>query len=329
MLTLPEFWVWDSWTITREGEHHLFFLKAPKALGDPDKRHFNPAVGHAVSDDYTTWRLLPDALAPAAEPAWDDYTTWTGSVVAGPDGDWHMFYTGTSKREKGLVQRVGHVVSPDLTEWHRVGGEPVCEADPRWYERLDLSVWHDEAWRDPWILPDPGGDGWHMLVTARSKTGPAGGRGVIGHARSADLYAWEVQPPLSGPDGFGQLEVPQTAYVDGRWVLLFSCMAGELGAERADGPGGVWTAPAAGPLGPFDIAAATRIDHPSLYAPRLVETAPGDWALLGFANLVDGAFVGDLLDPIPVHADGDGTLRIDPFSSPISSLGGEHADQND
>lgn len=325
MLTLPEFWVWDSWTVTRENEHHLFFLKAPKALGDPDKRHFHPAVGHAVSHDYATWKLLPDALAPAAEPAWDDYTTWTGSIVAGPDGDWHMFYTGTSRREKGLVQRIGHAVSADLTAWHRVGGEPVCEADPRWYERIDASVWHDEAWRDPWILADPGGDGWHMLLTARAKSGPPADRGVVGHARSADLREWEVQPPLSAPAGFGQLEVPQPAFVDGRWVLLFSCMASELGAERADGPGGVWTAPAAGPLGPFDLAAAARIDHPSLYAPRLVETAPGDWALLGFANLVDGEFVGDLLDPVPVRANGSGTLHIHP--STIPSQGGEHVDQ--
>lgn len=327
MLTLPEFWVWDCWTVTDDGLHHLFFLKAPRSLGDPDRRHFQPSVGHAVSDNYRTWRLLPDALAPSPGPAWDDYTTWTGSVVSGPDGAWHLFYTGTSRRDRGLVQRVGHAVSDDLTSWRRVGDGPVCEADSRWYERLDGSQWHDEAWRDPWIVPDPGGDGWHMLVTARSRSGAPDSRGVIGHARSANLRSWEVEPPVSEPAGFGQLEVPQTAFVDGRWVLVFSCLDGELGASRAGSPGGVWSAPAAGPVGPFDIAAATRIDHPSLYAARLVETAPGEWALLGFANEVDGRFVGDILDPVPVRGTGDGTVRIELSESIIPSQGGEHVDK--
>jgi beta-fructofuranosidase len=115
---------------------------------------------------------------------------------------------------------------------------------------------------------------------------------------------------LSGPAGFGQLEVPQTANVDGQWVLLFSCLAGELGAERSGERGGVWSAPADGPLGPFHIGLAERVDHSSLYAARLVETAPGEWALLGFANEVDGRFVGDILDPIPVRANGSGTVQI-------------------
>jgi beta-fructofuranosidase len=113
MLTLSDFWVWDSWSVTHEGQHHLFFLKAPKSLGDPDKRHFHPTVGHAVSADFRTWRILPDALRPADGPAWDDYTTWTGSIVRGPSGRWHMFYTGTSRGEQGLVQRVGRADSDD------------------------------------------------------------------------------------------------------------------------------------------------------------------------------------------------------------------------
>jgi beta-fructofuranosidase len=77
---------------------------------------------------------------------------------------------------------------------------------PRWYETYDPNSWREEAWRDPWVFRDPGGDGWHMLVTARVRHGPPLSRGVIGHARSADLERWEVGPPLTEPAGFGQME---------------------------------------------------------------------------------------------------------------------------
>ena len=79
-----------------------------------------------------------------------------------------------------------------------------------------------DAWRDPWVMPDPEGDGFHALITARARQGPDDARGVIGHAWSADLIIWEVRPPLSEPGEFGHLEVPQVELIDGTPVLLFS-----------------------------------------------------------------------------------------------------------
>ena len=62
--------------------HHCYFLKADKSLGDPDLRHFNVTQGHAVSDDLVNWEHLGTCLTPWRDgPAWDDKTTWTGSVV--------------------------------------------------------------------------------------------------------------------------------------------------------------------------------------------------------------------------------------------------------
>ena len=53
------------------------------------------------------------------------------------------------------------------------------------------------------------------------------------------------------------------------------------------------------PSGPFDVTAAVRFPHDSLYAPRLVRHG-GRWNLIGFRDLEDGRFVGELTDPIPV-----------------------------
>lgn len=296
MFELDDAWVWDHWTVDDGQQFHMFFLFAPRGLPSPDDRHFHARIGHAVSDDLRRWERLADPLADAARPAFDDLATWTGSVTRGQDGLWYMFYTGASRAEQGLVQRVGSAVSDDLVSWQRT--PLVLEADRRWYEKLDTQIWPDEAWRDPWVFPDEDGTGWHMLVTARSAEGPRD-RGVIGHARSADLLHWEVEPPLSAPgQGFGQLEVPQVEMVDGDWVLIFSCLGSEMRSRRR-GDGGVWLAKGDSALGPWDIAGARRLTDESIYAGRIVRDRDGEWWLMGFENKdVSGRFVGRIPGPL-------------------------------
>jgi beta-fructofuranosidase len=315
MLRLTDLWVWDFW-LADDGRHfHLFFLHAPRAIGHPDERHHNVSIGHATSADLSLWTVMSDALRPAARPAFDDVATWTGSVVRHRDGTWFMFYTGVGTGERARKQRVGLATSDDLEHWRRHSGSPLVESDPRWYEQLQDAL-PGEAWRDPWVFADPGGDGWHMLLTARSREGPAGQRGVIGHARSRDLICWQVQPPLSQPGGgFGHLEVPQVEVVEGRPVLIFSCLAPELSGERRDDGtgGGIWCLPSTSLLGPFNLSRAVRLTDESLYSGRLVQDRAGRWVMLAFRNRgPDGGFVGELTDPMPVRwAAGGTTLTLD------------------
>lgn len=309
MLRLNDHWVWDSWPVRADdGQHHLFFLRASRALIDPDRRHRRASVGHARSSDLVDWQLLPDALVTADEPAWDDGATWTGSVVRADDSTWRMFYTGVSRSEDWLVQRVGVAESDDLVTWRRRFDRPVAEADARWYEKLASGDWFDEAWRDPWVFRTDDGV-WHMLVTARSATGDPRTRSVIGHAVSSDLDTWEIRPPLSKPAGWGQMEVPQVVTVDGQPFLLFCCWGEHLDdRRRAQATGGMWFAPGESPLGPWDFDAAGTLDHASLYAARLINRAgtgkAEDWVIVGFSDKVDGVFQGEIVDPIPVVRDG-------------------------
>lgn len=311
MLSLPDHWVWDSWPVRHNDMHHLFFLRASRALGDPNRRHHRASIGHAQSKDLVNWDLLADALVTADEPAWDDGATWTGSVVQADDGTWRLFYTGVSRKEKWLVQRVGVAESTDLLTWHRRFEGPIAEADPRWYEKLDSGDWFDEAWRDPWVFR--GGDGnWHMLVTARAAEGDPETRSVIGHAVSTDLDSWEVRPPLSAPAGWGQMEVPQAVEVDGMPFLIFCCVDPHQDKRRsAQATGGMWFVPGESLLGPWDFDAAGTFGHPSLYAAHLIEKEPGKWVILGFAGSFEGEFQGDILDPIPIVREGR-SLRIVP-----------------
>lgn len=303
MLTLTDQWVWDFWTADDGERYHLFFLKAPRSLGDPDLRHRNARVGHAVSHDLRSWTLLPDVLVPSPAPACDDLAIWTGCVVRPDDGPWHMFYTGTTEVDGALVQSTCLATSTDLTTWTRHPDNPVLRADPRWYDTRGEG-WPDEHWRDPWVRPDPDGDGWQVLVTARGRTGPLDDRGVIGHGWSPDLVHWEPRPPLSAPGaGFGQLEVMQTEVIDGRAVLLFSCLAGDLSAahRRREPTGGIWAVTAPDDRAEFDVRTARRIADDRLYVGRMVRDRAGRWVLLAFHNRgADGTFVGSISDPIPL-----------------------------
>ncbi|WP_324651674.1 glycosyl hydrolase family 32 [Georgenia sp. H159] len=309
---LSDAWTWDMWFADDGEQYHAFYLKASRALGNPDRRHFYVTVGHAVSDDLHTWHEVADALIASDQPAFDDYTTWTGSIVRDTDGTWRMFYTGTTRAENATVQRVGVATSPDLYTWTKQGSDALCEADARWYEKFDGLSWPDEAWRDPWVFAH--GGQWHMLITARSNGGALDDRGVIGHATSPDLHTWTVQPPRSQPGaGFGHLEVPQVATVDGRHVLIFSSLHGELTAARRDAGerGGVWSVPIDSPVGPYDIAGATRLTDESLYAGRLLRDRDGSWWLFAFNHVDDaGEFIGSLSDPLPVGWDRTGRLRV-------------------
>jgi beta-fructofuranosidase len=318
-LRLPDKWLWDFWLAQDGPDYHLFYLQAPRSLGKPELRHWNVSIGHAVSQDLRMWQVLPDALHPSPADAWDDYTTWTGSIVR-HDGLWYLFYTGGNRGEKGLVQRIGLATSVDLIHWQRHPANPLISADPRWYELLDLNLWHDQAWRDPWVFQHPDTGDFHAFITARLNHGPADGRGVIAHARSSDLIHWEVLPPVIEAGDFGHLEVPQLVVIQGRSYLLFSAVASVHSALRGQRTGlaavtGTHYLIADRPLGPFrfstdEFLVGDRIG--SLYAGKLVLAPRGEWVFLASRMFApDGSFVGELSDPLPVAVDDKGNLSVD------------------
>lgn len=320
VLALEKQWIWDSWYAHDGNKWHCYFLKADKALINPELRHFNVSQGHAVSDDLVNWEHLGTCLKPAPEPAWDDFTTWTGSVVQ-DDGLWHLFYTGTSRSEEGLYQRVGHATSKDMHNWERVGDGLCLDLEgPRAneYEHdFATSQWHDRAMRDPWVMRDPDGEGWLMYFTARvpNVEEPNAG-GAIGFATSSDLYHWELQTPVFA-GGYGQLEVPQVFEAEGHWYCLFCTAAEHFSKSQAEHiEGGPVTGNhyliGSSPRGPwriapgfFDGALPCR-----RYAARIVQK-PDEMVIIGFADQgKDGHFIGEIMDPERVIVDDKGFLQV-------------------
>lgn len=313
-------WVWDFWFAQRGTETHIFYLQADRALRDEAKRHWNVSVGHAVSTNLMDWQVLPDALSPSPLPqegqpeAPDSYTTWTGSVIQ-QDDRWFLFYTGGKWSENGLVQRVCLATSTDLITWEKYPENPIIEADSQWYELLDLNLWHDQAWRDPFVFQHPETGRFHAFITARRNTGPADARGVIGHAVSDDLLHWEVKPPVFQSASFGQLEVPQLAQINGRYYLLFSCYHEQRSnAFKSLLPRATNMFYAIGetPLGPFqpERALLALEDDVPLYSGKFIQHQ-GQWYCMGFQNYRDdGEFVGLISHPLPLTVHSDSSLSI-------------------
>ena len=315
--SLPDKWLWDSWYVQDGDVWHGYFLQADKAIGDPEQRHWNVSYHHATSHDLTHWASLGTCFGPADRPSWDDGTTWTGSVVRGDDDLWHLFYTGTSHGDGRKKQRLGHAASADLHTWERVGTGQILDLAPP-YEEYDPERWHDRAFRDPWVIPDPDGDGWLMYFTAR-KAGIADthAAGCIGFATSSDLYDWVLQPPVF-TGHFGELEVPQVFEADGRWYCLFCTGAGHWSdtAKAEIGPAmtGTHYLIADGPRGPWQLARRPFLDgapFPKRYAGRIVNSG-GTLHLLGFRwfDRDGGPFIGEISDPDEVEITETGLLRL-------------------
>ncbi|WP_319568051.1 hypothetical protein [Cohaesibacter marisflavi] len=320
VIELEKQWIWDSWYAHDGTCWHGYFLKADKALGDSDLRHLNVSQGHAISSDLVNWTHLGTCFAPSEGPAFDDKTTWTGSVLQGPDGTWHLFYTGTCKAENALYQRIGHATSKDMHNWTRVGDQPCLDlvgpvASAYETEHM-VGHWHDRAMRDPWVMKDPDGHGWLMYFTARAPDiAEANAAGAIGFATSPDLYNWTLQPPVF-VGGFGQLEVPQVFNVGERWYCLF-CTSAEHWSEEQKATAG--TPPVTGnhyliadnPRGPWTVAPGFLDGGLPCrrYAARILKTDEG-LVILGFDDNGRETFIGKVRDPEPVSVDEQGYLHV-------------------
>jgi beta-fructofuranosidase len=318
-LALADKWIWDFWLAKNGPDWHIYFLQADKSLGDPDLRHRNVTQGHAVSRDLVDWRHLGTCFAPAQGPAWDDWTTWTGSVVQDLDGLWHLFYTGTTHADGGMKQRIGHATSTDMHSWQRVGDGLCLDISGPDYEDYAPGHWHDRAFRDPWVMKDPDGPGWLMYMVARVPgiAEPNAG-GSIGFAASPDLYTWTLRPPVYRGGMFGQMEVPQVFDHRGKWYCMFCNFAGHWSeAYRASSPqspvSGTHYLVADNPRGPWTMAPGPFFDgHEPCrrYAGKIIETPKG-LVTMGFIHTTPAeAFVGEVSDPIPVSVDAEGWLHV-------------------
>ena len=206
----------DVDVIWHEGQFHLFHLVLPN----------HDFIAHAVSDDGLNWHRVDNALFIGHPGAWDDDALWTMNISADPDrpGKWRMFYTGLSRSERGMVQRVGLATSDDLYKWEKVQSEyyplDVAHGGEAFYES---SVDEGRKWvsfRDPLFFADEGRR--YLLVSGRVKHGPLIRRGCVAVVEEVERDKWEYRKPLYHPGRYDDVEVPGLFKLGAQFYLIGS-----------------------------------------------------------------------------------------------------------
>jgi len=232
---------------------------------------------------------------------------------------WYLFYTGGMLEERAFIQRIGLATSQDGITWQRHGTQPIMTADSKWYEMLDLSAWHDHAWRDPYVVQNPYTGKFYAYITARTKDGDPTGRGVVAFATSDDLLDWAIEAPITPSGEFGQMEVPQIVPIKDKFYLIYSSGSDTISNTRTERLnnqliGGTYYMIADSMKGPFSYETEGCLSgdaHGSLYSGKLIQAPDGQWMYIAFRNFdEEGNFIGEIIDPQPVTIHADGHLSV-------------------
>ncbi len=110
-----------------DGVYHLFHLVLPN----------HDFVAHSISTDGVSWTRVNNAIFIGEPGSWDDSMLWTMHVSRDPyEKRWRMFYTGLSRGDHQLVQRIGMATSVDLMHWTKAPSHWPMPANLK--QQLDL-----------------------------------------------------------------------------------------------------------------------------------------------------------------------------------------------
>ena len=319
MIKLKEKWLWDFWISNDNEIWYCYFLQADKSLKDPDLRHNNVTHGLATSKDLINWEYHGTVFTPSKNENFDDYTTWTGSIIKNKN-KWHYFYTGRNKKENGSKQRIGHAIGDTPYSFNRYGNGLALDLDKNIYQELESdNYWQDRAMRDPWVMKHPYENKFIMAYTARASIHNDPYQcGVIGMAESNDLYEWKSIQPLFG-GLFSQLEVPQIFKVKNKWYCLFCNHPEDWSNEfkkNYNGPNkrGTHYLIADKFEGPWDLAPGpylTTSSETELYAGRVIEKDNKFFFMAFLHDDQNGNFIGEISNPIQISFDKNGLMSLE------------------
>ena len=171
-----------------------------------------------------------------------DYACYTGSVIEGNDGNFHMFYTAQNNynpkyhRDGKPLQYVAHAISTDLINWEKLP-ELTFGADERIYEPFD--------WRDPFVFYNEEEKCFYMLLAARLRGASEKNGGCVGLCRSYDLLHWEAKEPFYNPESYMTHECPDLFKLGNKWYLVYSTFSEKFVTHyrMSDKLSGPWTSP--------------------------------------------------------------------------------------
>jgi beta-fructofuranosidase len=205
-------WAADFIPFHWQNEFHLFYLKDYRDISGHGE---GTPWYHLVTKDFIHFTDRGECLPRGGVDEQDLYV-FTGSVIRGLDGQFHLFYTGHNPHfaEAGKpVQAILHAVSKDLDTWKKLPGD-IYSAPTDHFEPDD--------WRDPFVYWNGEAGEYWMLATARLLDGPTHRRGCTTLSTSRDLHSWIIKDIYYEPNLYSVHECPDY-FRWGNWrYLLFS-----------------------------------------------------------------------------------------------------------
>ena len=234
-------WVGDTIPFAYDGKFYIFYLHDERKGKTQDEYGYRTSWNLLITEDGVNIKDCGIVL-PVGEYEDADYACYTGSVIEGNDGKFHMFYTAQNNynpkyhRDGRPLQYVAHAVSEDLMHWEKLP-ELTFGADESMYEPFD--------WRDPYVFFNEEEKCFDMLLAARLKGASEKNGGCVGLCRSYDLINWKAMSPFYNPKSYMTHECPDLFKMGNKWYLIYSTFSEKFVTHyrMADSLKGPWVAP--------------------------------------------------------------------------------------
>jgi beta-fructofuranosidase len=199
----------DSTVIIHNGMYHLFHLIIPN----------HDYIAHAISRDGISWRRVNNALFVGNPGEWDDDMLWTMHVCEVGE-QFHMYYTGLQRKDRGGISRIGFAESSNLVDWQKKT-KNIFPIEPKgiFYEAFNSNPRRWLSFRDPFRFEYKGEV--YLLICARSISGPVSRRGCVGLVQITNDVVKRL-PPLLYPMMYDDIECPCVFELNKRFYIIGS-----------------------------------------------------------------------------------------------------------
>ena len=234
-------WVGDTIPFAHDGKFYIYYLHDERKGNTQDEYGYRTSWNLLITEDGVNIKDCKVVL-PVGEYDDADYACYTGSVIEGNDGNFHMFYTAQNNynpkyhRDGKPLQYVAHAISTDLINWEKLP-ELTFGADESIYEPFD--------WRDPFVFYNEEEKCFDMLLAARLRGASEKNGGCVGLCRSYDLLHWEAKEPFYNPESYMTHECPDLFKLGNKWYLVYSTFSEKFVTHyrMSDKLSGPWTSP--------------------------------------------------------------------------------------
>lgn len=234
-------WVGDTIPFAYDGKFYIYYLHDERKGNTQDEYGYRTSWNLLITEDGVNIKDCKVVL-PVGEYDDADYACYTGSVIEGNDGQFHMFYTAQNNynpkyhRDGKPLQYVAHAISTDLINWEKLP-ELTFGADESIYEPFD--------WRDPFVFYNEDEKCFDMLLAARLRGASEKNGGCVGLCRSYDLIHWEAKEPFYNPESYMTHECPDLFKLGNKWYLVYSTFSEKFVTHyrMSDKLSGPWTSP--------------------------------------------------------------------------------------